>query len=416
MSFLLLPLEEPHDLLLFITTPLATMLNYAGDHDMTLRSIAAALLAFVLFALPGAERCLCAPMQQQDSPPDFRQLLQKLANAQPDPCDESGEETEKPDIESELFQKAEGIIADALNASPADSALPQQRAENALKKLEQMSAEINAAWPAKNRFHFEMLDLPPIFIVKMTLRTHDRFFVFGIPEKGDEGKPNRLWQEVGSDVESFDRDIPMSQVSLYPLHRGTSGNARFLATSMSGGCAGNSLGVTYDAREWNPKDIASGGFEQVIKQSGAWGLDDDEHPGFKLRTEGSLITLPYCWHSAIDTWDYPSLCAADTYDISGDIVKFRSRAYNRPDILPVAKVIEYAQKRDYPAVLGYCASSGVAHRLVRDVPPFIFSDSHLQVTHTGKGKERVELGDEPTYLFDVEKRAGRWRVVAFSTK
>jgi hypothetical protein len=53
---------------------------------------------------------------------------------------------------------------------------------------------------------------------------------------------------------------------------------------------------------------------------------------------------------------------------------------------------------------------------VRDVPPFIFSDSHLQVTHTGKGKERVELGDEPTYLFDVEKRAGRWRVVAFSTK
>lgn len=35
-----------------------------------------------------------------------------------------------------------------------------------------------------------------------------------------------------------------------------------------------------------------------------------------LKTNGSAIMLPYCWSSPIDTWDNPSLCAADSYDIS----------------------------------------------------------------------------------------------------
>lgn len=200
-----------------------------------------------------------------------------------------------------------------------------------------------------------------------------------------------------------------------PLHRGPSGNARFLAKFISGGCAG-SIGVEYDAHEWNPK--GTGDCEQIIKQGGAFGLDD-KVPGFaqigKLRAEGSLITLPYCWFSPIDTWDNPSLCAVDTYDISGDNVRFRARVYNRPDLLPIAKTIEYAEQRDYPAVLGYCASGQVALRLVRNVPPFIFADD-LRVTPNGTGKEHVELGYEPTYRFDVEKRAGRWLVVAFSTE
>ena len=155
--------------------------------------------------------------------------------------------------------------------------------------------------------------------------------------------------------------------------------------------------------------------KEIVKQAGALGLEDP--PGFsqvdKFRTEGSRITLPYCWFSQIDTWDNPSLCAVDTYDISGDDVTFRSRTYNRPDLLPIAKVIEYAQQRDYPAVLGYCASSQVARRLVRYFPPYVFADE-LRVTHTGRGKERVELGSPILYRFDVEKRAGRWRVVSVS--
>jgi len=125
--------------------------------------------------------------------------------------------------------------------------------------------------------------------------------------------------------------------------------------------------------------------------------------------------LPYCWFSAIDTWDNPSLCAVDTYDVEGDEVRFRSRAYNRPDLVPVAKALEYAGKRDYPAVLGYCSSEDVARGLVREIPPEVFADD-LRVTRISHTRERVEIGDPPAYEFEVEKRPDRWVVVKFSTE
>jgi hypothetical protein len=53
---------------------------------MTFRSIAAAVLALVLLASGRVEQCCCAPVQQPGSHPDFRQLLQKLADFSPDPC------------------------------------------------------------------------------------------------------------------------------------------------------------------------------------------------------------------------------------------------------------------------------------------------------------------------------------------
>ncbi len=164
--------------------------------------------------------------------------------------------------------------------------------------------------------------------------------------------------------------MPRSRLSLYPLHRGPSQHARFLVKFGSGGCAG-SFEVSYDAREWNAERNEN--VEQILKQGGSFGLDDV--PGFaqvgELRTKGSPITLPYCRFSAVDTWDNPSLCAVDTYDLSGGDVRFLSRTYNRPDLVPIAKAIEYAQKRDFPAVLGYCAFSDVARALVRDIPPFV---------------------------------------------
>jgi hypothetical protein len=347
----------------------------------------------------------------------FRQSLQKLTDLSPNACGPPyGQEKNWPsaDVESPLFQQAADIVTQRLNATPASQGSPRDRAAEALRKLEQMSAEINAGWPEENRFHFQILDLATALVVKMTVRTHGRFFVFGIPEE-ESGKPNQLWHRVGSDEGFAEYDVPQSWLDLYPLHRGPSGNARFLAKFDRGGCAG-SIGVAYDAREWNPKGI--GNLEQIVKLAGAFGLDS-KVPGFaqigELRTDGVLVTLPYCWFSAIDTWDNPSLCAVDTYDLSGDNVRFRSRAYNRPDLLPVAKAIEYAERRDYGAVLGYCVSAQIADRMVRDLPLYLFADD-LRVTRTGTGKRRVELGYGPTYRFDVEKRAGRWLVVAFSSE
>jgi hypothetical protein len=383
---------------------------------MTQRYLAHAILALVVLAFPGAKQCICGPAQQPDSLEHFRQLLQGVAGLPADPCDPPNalaEDESSTNSEAQVFGRAAEIVADGLNATPNGTASPEDRATEALKALEKMSAEINAAWPEENRFHFQVLDLPPALVVKMTVRTHGKFFVFGIPEE-NSGKPNRLWQMVGSDDDSVDHDVPRSQLDLYPLHRSSRGHARFLATFGLVGCAGSN-GVAYDARDWDPH--GAGNLEQIIEQSGAFGLDD-KVPGFeqigKLQTEGLAITLPYCWFSAIDTWDNPSLCAVDTYDVSGDSVRFRSRSYNRPDLVPVAKAIEYAEKRDYEAVLGYCASAAIARRLVRDMPPVFAGD--VQVTHTGIEKERVELGDEPVYGFDVEKRGGRWLVVTFNTE
>jgi hypothetical protein len=383
--------------------------------SMTFRALAAGVLAFVFSAFPRAHQTLCVPVQQSDLPPDFRQLLQKLTDFSPDPCGPPyGQEKNwhSADVESRLFDQAADIVTQGLNATPAGPGSPRDRAAEALKKLEQMSAEINASWPEENRFHFQILDLPPALVVKMTVRTRGGFFVFGIPEE-DSGKANKLWRRVGSNDESDVHDVPQSPLDLYPLHRGPSGNARFLAKFIHSGCAG-SIGVAYDAREWIPEGI--GNLDQIIKQGGAFGLDD-KVPGFpqigELRSEGPFITLPYCWFSQIDTWDNPSLCAVDTYDLSGDNVKFRARTYNRPDLVPIAKAMEYAEQRDYPALLGYCASSQVARRLVRDVPPNVGAED-LRVIRMGYGKERVELGYGSAYRFDVEKRAGRWLVVAFN--
>jgi hypothetical protein len=129
--------------------------------------------------------------------------------------------------------------------------------------------------------------------------------------------------------------------------------------------------------------------------------------------EGPLISLRYCWFSAIDQGDSRDMCAVDTYDLSGDDIKFHSREYNLPDLLPITKAIEYAEKRDYEAVLGYCSSDDIARRMVRDIPMRVFA-GELLVTRKGEGKEHVEMEFPSHYRFDIEKRDGRWLIVAFS--
>jgi len=151
---------------------------------MALRSISAALLAFGLFVIFGAEQCFSTTVEQSDSPPDSPQLLQKMTAYSPDPCGPPyGQEMNwhSAEVESPLWERAADIVTQALNATAASPVLPLDRATEALKKLEQMSAEINAVWPVENRFHFQILDLPPAIVVKMTIRTHGRFFVFRYP-------------------------------------------------------------------------------------------------------------------------------------------------------------------------------------------------------------------------------------------
>jgi len=389
---------------------------------MTVRSIPTVVIVSALLALCDANQCFCAP-PTQDPVQHFRQTLQMIASDPPDTCAGYYTEGPKARVESTLFSLANDIVTAELNATPAGPKPPVERATEALKNLERMSAKIHAAWPKENRFHFQVLDISPVIVIGVSFRARARFFVVGIHED-PKWNPKRLWVNVGNDEESLDptRIGCRFVIDLYPLHRGPSGNARFLATFSYIPCSGITQGIVYDAMEWDPKN--SGHIEQIIEQKGEFGLDEvpnghsptpkyPSDPIGVLRTDGSLITLPYCWRSPIDTGDHPDMCAVDTYDLNGDDLKFHSRVYNQPDLLPIARAIEYAEKRDYQAVLGYCSSDDIAHRMVRDLP-YSVNAGDLQVTRNGEGKEHVEMGFPNTYHFDIEKRDDRWLIVAFS--
>jgi len=387
---------------------------------MTFRSIPTMVITSVLLALCGADSCLCAP-PKQDLIQNFRGALQIIASDPPDACLGIYIEGPKARVESTLFGLAVDIVTAEMNVTPNGPKAPVERATEVLKKLERISAEINAAWPDEERFHFQVLDVPPALVVKVSFRTRARFFVFGVRED-PKWNPNRLWEQVGYDQESLDptRIGNRFVINLYPLHRGPTGKARFLSKFVYDPCSGPVQGVSYDAFEWDPK--GSGYLKQIVKQEGEFEQlesagypippNDPFPPIGRLQTEGALISLPYCWRSAIDEGDNPDMCAVDTYDLSGDEVSFRSRAYNRPDLLPIAKAIEYAEKRDYQAILGYCSSDDIAQRMVRDIPVGFFA-GELQITPEGEGKEHVELGFPILYRFDIEKRDGRWLIVSF---
>jgi hypothetical protein len=388
-----------------------------GDGSMTGCSWPAFGTIVLLLFIPSA-RAFSASPQSNDPESILTELLSAAAELSPGACDPPyGPEADaqaRP-LEIRVFDAAAAMITTALNAEGQSPRPPSDRATELLRRLEAVSARVNSAWPEESRFHFEVLDVPPALVVKASIRTSQRFFVFGIPEEDSNGNRNERWVLAGSDER---QEAPVSVLDLFPVHRGPSGRARFLAKFIRSGCAGT-FAVTYDVREWVPGGM--GALDQIVKQVGTFGVHvkPDDVPGFPeigtLQTEGAVISLPYCWYSRIDTWDNPSLCAVDTYDLSRDAVRFESRTYNRPDLVPIAKAIEHAMRHDYPAVLGYCASGEIARRLVRDMARDFFAED-LRVTHPRPNVEHVEFGFEAPYSFDVEKRGGRWMVTAFTTK
>ncbi len=285
------------------------------------------------------------------------------------------------------------------------------------------SAQINSGWPDDSRFHSEVVDVPPGVIVITSYRSRETYSFFAIPENDGMSKQTHLWQTNGLDRGRYRSPFGSMSVSAVPLSRGPTGKARFLAGSFGAGCAG-SISVAYSAYEWDPQGVGS--LEEIIKLEGAGSQYErvDEHvppdkiavdsfpPIGEMQTEGVRVKLPYCWFSTIDTWDDPSLCAVNTYDLSGDRVRFVGSVVNRPDLLSVAKAIEYAQAHDYPAVRAWCGSDEVAQELIRVIPPFVFADE-LRVERINDSRESVEFGFETIYTFEVEKNRDRWVVISF---
>ncbi len=309
------------------------------------------------------------------------------------------------------------------DANPASGGA-RVRAVEALEYLEHLSAEINKSWQEEKRFHFQVLEVPPVLLVKMSFRNRATFSVFATPQLDPYSKPANLWQAIGAeDDHRYTRASGHDSLEFSPLHRGPAKRARFLVEFGFAGC-GTGWGVGYYAYEWDPQN--SGDLSEFIKLEGSVSQEEPASGGKtseserldlfspigNLQTHGPLITLPYCWFSAIDTWDNPSLCAVNTYDLSGDHVQFICGVVNRPDLLPIAKAIQYAQAHDYPAVLAYCGSPDVARQMMRDIPPFVFAGSELRVKRIGDSKESIEMEDTG-FHFEVEKRGDRWLVVSF---
>jgi hypothetical protein len=313
--------------------------------------------------------------QQPSPPPSFEDLLKKLAQAPANACDNW--DADFSEFEFQLFARVDDAVVQKLNEKSSASA--------ALEEMERLSSEINQGWPAERRFHFQVIDVPPGLLVKMTYRNRATFSFFAIPALDASNQPNSLWYVVEEDDNRLEAPIGYDEIELFPLARGPGKRARFLTKFRSAGC-GSGVRVAYHAYEWNPQN--TGDIDRFIKLEGAGGHDDQMGGVGELRTQGSLIALPYCWFSPIDTWNDPTLCALNSYDISGDRVRFVNSVYNLPDLLPVAKAIEYAQARDYPAVLAYCGSSDVARRMVRDVPDFVFAVDGLTVKPLARRRRR----------------------------
>lgn len=383
------------------------------------------LSAFTVFCLIWHCLVSVAGAQEVTFPPrpDFKQLLQKMAEEPPESCGDSrGWDADKRELEADAFEQAASAVTEGLNAPSADGNTAKDRAAAVMRKLEQQSVQLNAAWPAKDRFHFEVLDYAPALVVTMSIRSQANYFVFGIPATDDSGKPHQLWRQLGEG--DTGEEVPYVSVEMFPLHRGPSGNPRFLASFVRSGCAG-SYGVRYDIEEWDRKSLEY--LSQILKQDGAFGLDAEpsaqgptkENPfptTGTLQKTGALLALPYCWFTDIDTWDSPSLCAEDKYDLSGDEIRFLGRRFNRPDLVPIAKVLEYAKRHDYPEVLAYSGSAAVARKIMRELDGGYGFDSQLETVQLGAGRERVRAAysDEPGFV--VEKRGDRWLVVSFSSK
>jgi hypothetical protein len=374
------------------------------------------LTAWIILLLSG----VAAHAQTKTTDEELHRLFARIATAKPDNCDlPTDEPADEDKVESTILQAAEDRALEGLNTR---SAKPEQAKEiliQTLDPLERMSEKVEAAWPKENRWHFEVVEMLPAIVIKLTYRTREHFRAFGIVQSTEKGKLPQ-WQHLGQDHWDNYQDMPWSRLGLYPLHRGPSGAVRFLAAMTGGGCAG-SFGLRYAIEEWNPGEDFY--VSEVVSQSGAEGLDaEPEQPPTKkvpfptvgvLKTEGTRITLPYCEFTQLDTWDNPSLCMVDTYDVSEDAIRFVGRRYNRPDLAPIAKALEYAKAHDLPALRGYCASDAVAQKILREFPEGYGFDAELEVLQLGAARERVRPAYSGVPGFVVERRGGRWLIVSF---
>ena len=170
------------------------------------------------------------------APPNVDSLLRGMASEPSDDCSvpppSASSSADVDAREIQLFEAVRALVADRLNASPRPRAqTSRSRAVSALHEVEQSSAENNKGWPAEDRFHFKVLDLPPAILVRMTYRCQSVFVLFGsyYLNRYAALDPGTKWREA----DFVDPSSPPSEIELFPLHRGPGGRARVLAKGLA---------------------------------------------------------------------------------------------------------------------------------------------------------------------------------------
>jgi hypothetical protein len=219
---------------------------------------------------------------------------------------------------------------------------------------------------------------------------------------------------VGEDDFRWQVHNSNEEMEVYALHRGPSRLARFLARSSNVSCGDGETGIAYDAYEWNP--ASAGRLQNILERNGAKSRGDfaEYAPIGKLETQGPKITLPYCWWSALDLSVDAVLCSVDTYDVSGDRVRFVGTQTNRPDLQTVARVVQYAKDHDYRAVRGYSASAEIARKLVELMPSSVIGNIFGEKYPPIRGDlQTIQIEGDDVLRFFLEEQNGKWVVTRF---
>jgi hypothetical protein len=361
----------------------------------------------------------------------FKDLATQLAAAPPDDCPTlhpGGYSAAAHGGENDLFDATDQAVVAAVDGPESVGHAPSV-ADLVLHQLQDTSAQANASWPEERRFHYQILDLGTAIVLKYTIRTRATFSVLGIPaffSGVDERRNNNYWVQVGNDSFRHGEYRSNEQLALSILGPAPSRRPRFLATFNHVSCGDNQITlVDYRGYEWNPAD--TGNLKTIVHQAGvttggtfdelATPTAEPAHvtaaPATAAQTTGKTIALPYCRHSNVETHGLPLLCDVDTYDVSGDEVRFVSRNTNRPDLNAIARLIELAQARDVAAAAVYTTSPKVARDAVEQIPTDISIES-LRLMHTAPDKESIHMQDGIDLTFDIVKVRGRWLVSAFT--
>jgi hypothetical protein len=340
----------------------------------------------------------------------FKATAAQLASASPDSCSMAAGRFQPENatgLEDKLFEMTDAAVLKALHTDSSD----QGRAAAVRRTLEAFraaSAEVNKAWPEERRFHYKLLAIYPVLVVQFGLRSRTTYSVFGVPELKPTGprRPNHDWLQIALDPLRWSVRKGNEELEISSLYEGPARRARFLAHYTFEGCGDVPRGIAYKGYEWEP--AWTGKMRLILDREGT--LSGALYPTIgEMHISGKRITLPYCWWSAVDESVWASLCSVDEYDFSDDLVKFLGTQTNRPDLEAVARAIEYGERRDVSALLGYAIDARAANEIAENMPAYVYPDV-VTVTQISDVRETITLGDGPVLHFTLIKRGDQWLI------